>query len=227
MCRHESSLRKCEQPSETVPWRVGCGALACVLHLVALPRSLVCRPHRNQAVPLCFLETELRPQPLSLCQAQTPMQYYLSIVGTLWSINTGSFPYIKCFVLTFLEEVRHILEPGRWSTEKGSDFLSGLLVQEQNGFETDFQSSLIIYLNTMVDESPGLTWLDDDEGPVMANCSPFVHFPYNLTLAKQEGPFPESTLKVLMWNAHLLKKKLKSQYSSEWGKNVFQATGVV
>lgn len=50
----------------------------------------------------------------------------------------------------------------------------------------------------MVDESPGLTWLDDDEGPVMGSCSPFVHFPYNLTLAKQEGPFPESTLKVLI-----------------------------
>lgn len=58
----------------------------------------------------------------------------------------------------------------------------------------------------MVDESSGLTCLDDDEGPVMGNCSPFVHFPYNLTLAKQEGPFPESTLKVLMGNAHLLKK---------------------
>ena len=50
----------------------------------------------------------------------------------------------------------------------------------------------------MVDESPGLTWLDDDEGPVMGNCSSFVHVPYNLTLAKQEGPFPERTLKVLM-----------------------------
>ena len=47
-----------------------------------------------------------------------------------WSINTQSFPYIKCFVLTSLKEMRHILEPRKWSTEKGSDLLSGLLVQE-------------------------------------------------------------------------------------------------
>ena len=122
--RRVSSLRKqCHGELAAGPWLVSC---ICLLS----PRSLVCRPHRIQAVPVCFLESELRPQPLSLCQVQTPMQYYLSIVGTLWSINTGSFPYIKCSVLTSVEEVRHILEPRRWSTEKGSDFLSGLLVQE-------------------------------------------------------------------------------------------------
>ena len=210
MCRHEPRMKeKCEQPLEMMPWRVGCGGLSCVLLLFAPPWILVCRPHRDQAVPLCFLASELRPQPLSPCWGQTPMQYYLSIVGTLWSINTQSFPYIKCFVLTSLEEVRHILEPRKWSTEKrkwlAQWFACPRVKRFWNRFPK-FPNYILKYYGGWVTRLDLVVWWRGSSyGQLLTICA----FPIQFNFSKARRTFPWKHIESINVKCSPIKKNIK------------------
>lgn len=61
-----------------------------------------------------FLDGKLRPQTSESLPGGGPGTVGIFILlEQLISINAHIFPYVECLVLTSLEEMRHILEPGK------------------------------------------------------------------------------------------------------------------
>lgn len=108
---------------------------------------------------------------------------YIPVVGTVCSMNTHIFPYVKRFILTTMGEVRHVLEPGKWSTAKRREVTCSVVCLSKTKMSWNrsprFPNYILKHYDgwiTMLDLARW--WLGSSYGQLLT------------IRAKQEGPFP-------------------------------------
>lgn len=132
---------------------------------------------------------------------------YIPVVGTVCSINTHIFPYVKRFILTTVEEVRHILEPGKWSTEKRREVTCSVVCLSKTKMfwnrSPKFPNYILKYYDgwiTMLDLAGW--WLGSSYGQLLTLRA----LPIQFNSSKTRRTFPLKHNESIHVNSHVCKK---------------------